>query len=67
MFRINNLQLVSLADVNYFNNLTNDQLLRFMNLFLILAEDNEYLQYRQNNDINYLRNQINEDCLKNIH
>ena len=66
LFRINHNYSITSYDMLYLENLTDDQLLRFMNLFLITSEDNQYLAYRKSNDISYLRMIIYTDCLSVI-
>lgn len=55
---INQHKKISSYDLQYINYLTDEQLLRYMNLILILSEDTEYTEYRKIDDPQYIRSII---------
>ena len=61
--RINNRQKITSYDIIWLHSITDDQLARWMNLILITSEDNEFLQYRKNGNVDYLRSMLYADSL----
>lgn len=61
--RITSHQKITSYDMIWLHSITDDQLARWMNLILITSEDNEFLRYRKNGNIDYLRSVLYADSL----
>ena len=64
---INNSCKLSSSELKYLLNLTDEQLLRYMNIFLLVAENDQFNDYRTVDDPEYLRRAIYTQVLSHLH